>query len=95
MALKKLDESLIEEHDAGVEGKEFEDMQLQNPNAEEKSEIIIIKHDAGVEEKAPIKDNNDDEKQSITEEDGKAIVAAEQNGIAATTEPVPLPCTTK
>ena len=94
-AVQKLEKSVIVENDAGVEEKEFDkDIQSQD-NTGEKLEEIKRENDTGAEEKASVKENHDDMK-SITEDDGAAAVAVtEQEDVAATTEPISLPCTTK
>ena len=94
MALKKLKESLNGNHNVGMEEEEIDkDTQLQkNVKLEESMEKMII----GNEVKAVVEDNHmyDDEKKSITEEDG-ATITEEQNSAAAAIEPVLLPSTSK
>ena len=94
MALKKLKESLNGNHNVGMEKEEIDkDTQLQkNVKLEESMEKMII----GNKVKAVVEDNHmyDDEKKSITEEDG-ATITKEQNSAAAAIEPVLLPPTSK
>ena len=48
-------------------------------------ESIILEHDIGVENKESITEDHEEEKKSITEEDGAAIVENSSN-VAATIE---------
>ena len=49
-------------------------------------ESIIPEHDVGVEKKESITDNHEEEKKSITEEDGVAIVVDSNDGAATVKE---------
>ena len=49
-------------------------------------ESIIPEHDIGVKNKDSITDNHEEEKKSITEEDGAAIVANSSNATATVKE---------
>ena len=94
-ALKKLEDSLIGEHDFEMEEQKFdEDTQVTKEKLEENLEIK--EHDTAVEEKEVVRDNDDDDdkKNPNTEEDG-TIIVAEQNDVATAIEPVPLPYATK
>ena len=97
MALKKLNDSTINngECDFEVEEKKFDN---DTQDAKEILENLVIEEkDAGIEEKPLVRDNcddDDDEKESITEEDG-AVIVAEQSSVAGATEPFPLEYTTK
>ena len=88
-ALKKLDDSAFEE--CNFEEKE---RKCDEDTQDAKNLPVLKEKDAEMEEKALVKDNHDDEKKSITEEDGAVIVEA-QISVAAASEPVTLEYSTK
>lgn len=95
-ALKKIEESLIGECNKEGEEKEATKDNEDASTDKKMDELIIIENDIKVEETVLVKKNSDDEKRSITEEDGAATVAEpEPDGTATATEPVPLPNDTK
>ena len=96
---RKVEESIIEEHDIGVEEKQPVKDNREADEEDKKSiteedveqEKKLINEEAVEEEKKPITEVVEKEKNSSTKEEGTTVAV----DAAATTKPTPLPRTIK
>ena len=99
---RKLEESIIEEQDIGMEDKppvkdnrevdEEDKKSITEKDVEQEKESVT--KEAAEEEKKVITEDVEKEKRSSTEEE-TTTVAVERNDTATTTKPTPLPRTVK